>query len=152
MVSNRLLQYKAAPMSSSLTSSPFLTSQRENIIELLGTSANPQFFALDFPELQCGQYAIFSTELSADGSPLTPDNQYYLDSEDGNTPWQMFDSFKEARTGAIETVVANPNHQCAIFDASRQHVHTIRNGQPIPLEVLLARQPKSPKNWWQVWK
>jgi hypothetical protein len=139
-------------MSSSHTLNTFLPSQSADVLRKHAILATQQYQALDFPELQGGQYAVFRTELSPDGSPLTPENRNYLDSEDGNTPWQVFDSFQEARDRAIETVVANPFDQCAIFDASRQHIHTIRNGQPIPLEVLMAQQPKSPKTWWQIWK
>jgi hypothetical protein len=137
-------------MSSSLTLSPFLPVQPEDAFGKHPVPATPPYQMPDFPELQCGQYAVFRTELLPDGSPLLPDNQYYLDSEDGNSRWRVFDSFEEAHASAIKAVVANPFEQCAIFNDSRQQIHTIRNGQPVPLEVLLAQ--KSPKTWWQVWK
>ena len=112
---------------------------------------SPLFYAIDFPELQYGQFAVCNMEIS-DGLVLTPDHQHFQDSEDGADGWQVLDSFEAARQQAIENVTANPSRECVIYDADGRQVHAIRNGQPVPLEVLLASQPKPPKTWWQVWK
>jgi hypothetical protein len=106
------------------------------------------FYALDFPELHYGQFAICSMEIS-DGLVLATDHLSFQDSEDGGTRWQVLDSFEAARQQAIEDVTANPFVQCVIYDADGRQVHVVRNGQPVPLEELLASQPKA---WWQVWK
>ena len=135
-------------MSSSLMSSPLLPAPSGNISGLRDASGTPQFFAVDFPELKCGQFAVFSTEIS-DVAVTAPS---YLDCVQEDAQVRIFDSFKDARAYAIEAIVANPSRECVIFDAGRRHVHTLRNGQPIPLEVLLASQPGSPKGWWQIWK
>jgi hypothetical protein len=115
------------------------------------SSHSPQFFAIDFTELQPGQLAVCSMEIS-DGFTFPPDGRSYLDNENGLDGWQVFESFEEARQQAIQNVIANPKSECAIYDAKGRHVRTIRNGQPVPLEVLLATQPRAPKTWWQVWK
>jgi hypothetical protein len=109
------------------------------------------FAAIDLPELHYGQFALCSLEIS-DGLALASDRQSFQDSEDGGDGWQVFESFEEARQQAIENVIGNPFTECMIYDADGRQVHTIRNGQPVPLEVLLAAQPKPQKMWWQVWK
>ena len=139
---------KVVAMSASLTLSPFLLSPSENKSDSSVASAAPQLFAVEFPELKAGQFAVISTDIS-DSAPTALG---YLDSENGESQVWIFDSFAEARAAAIESVVASPNRECTIFDASRRLVHTLRNGQPIPLEVLLASRAKSPKGWWQIWK
>lgn len=135
-------------MSASLTLSPFLISQPEDTSGLRDASTALISQTVNFPQLQPGQFAVGISEVSK-----TPGNfQNILEAANDNTPIRIFNSFDEARAYAIETIVARPFHQCLIFDANRQHVHTIQNGQPIPLEELLARQPKPPKAWWQIWK
>jgi hypothetical protein len=108
-------------------------------------------FAIDFPELQYGQFAICSMEIS-DGLAFPPDQQSYLDNENGLNGWQVCESFEEARLLAIENVLAHPKMKCVIYNSEGRQVRSIQNGQPIPLEELLARQPKPPRVWWQVWR
>ncbi len=133
-------------MSASLTSSPFLTSQPEDALGRHSASVSYPAHAVDFPKLNPGQFAVVGAEDSGNARKFPT----FLDAPAAQI--RVFNSFQEARTHAIETIVAHPTWECVILDANRQHVHTIQNGQPIPLEVLLAQQPKSPKAWWQIWK
>jgi len=114
-------------------------------------AGSPQFYAIDFPELQTGQFAVCRMEIS-DGFIFPPDGRSYLDNENGQDGWQVCASFEEARQQAIQNVTADPASECAIYDSSGQLMRVIQNGQPIPLEELLARLPGSSKAWWQVWK
>jgi hypothetical protein len=109
------------------------------------------FYALDFPELHYGQFAVCSMEIS-DGPVLATDHLSFQDSEDGATQWQVLDSFEAARQQAIKDVTADPSMECGIYDADGRLIHVVRNGQPVPLEELLASQPKVPKAWWQMWR
>lgn len=87
----------------------------------------------------------------SDGTPFLPDGQSYLDNEDGRGCWQVSDSFEEARRLAIANVVADPATESVIYNADGLLMHVIRNGQPVPLQTLLASRSKS-KAWWQIWK
>ena len=134
-------------MSASLTLSPFLNSQPEEVSSSRVDSTAVTRLIVNFPKLQPGQFAVGCCEISK-----TPgDFQSFFKAVKGATI-RNFDSFNEARAYAIETIVTHRFEQCLIFNDRGQHVHTVQNGQPIPLEVLLASQPKSPKAWWQVWK
>jgi len=134
-------------------STSHLTPQRaDDCLGLPGAveAGSPLFYAIDFPELQYGQFAVCSMEIS-DGNPLLPDGQSYLDNEDGRGCWQVAGSFEEARQLAITNVVADPAIECVIYNADGRLMHVIRNGQPIPLHTLLASRSR-PKAWWQIWK
>ncbi len=113
-------------------------------------AGSPLFYAIDFPELQYGQFAVCSMEI-AEGNPLLPDGQSYLDNEDGRDSWLVAASFEEARQLAIANVVADPAIECVIYNADGRLMHVIRNGQPVPLPTLLASRPGH-KAWWQIWK
>ncbi len=127
--------------------------QADDCLGLLGSVdiGSPLFYAIDFPELQPGQFAVCSLETS-DGLTFPPDRQSYLDNENGSNGWQVFASFESARQQAIQNVLANPSAECVIYNAEGQQVHALRNGQSTPLQMLLASQPKPPRLWWQVWK
>jgi hypothetical protein len=140
-------------MTASSTSNTTYLQKADDCLGLLGTVeiGSPMFYAIDFPELQYGQFAVCSMEIS-DGITLPPDSQSHLDNENGIDCWQVADSYEEAHKLAIEKVIANPSLECVIYNSDGHQVHAIRNGQPIPLEVLLASRSRGPKNWWQFWK
>jgi hypothetical protein len=112
---------------------------------------SPLFYAIDFPELQHGQFAVYTSDI-ADGPFSGLSNQGQLDNERKIEGWQICSSFEAARQQAHENVTACPTMECDIYDSEGRVIHTVRNGQPIPLEVLLANLPKPAKAWWQVWK
>lgn len=135
-------------MSPCLTLSPFLVSLPEDNPGGRATAIASQFHAVGFPELQAGQYAVCSLGISE----ISVDLQSDLGPANSDSPAWVFHTFSAARAFALQAVVYYPLQQCLIFDANWQHVHTVQNGQPIPLEELLARHPKTPKTWWQIWK
>ena len=135
-------------MSPSLTLSPFLVALPEENSGGGQSSVASQFHAVGFPEIQTGQYVVCSLGISK----ISLDPQDALGPANSDFPAWVFESFSAARAFARQAVVYYPLQQCLIFDANWQHVHTVQNGQPIPLEELLARQPGSSKAWWRVWK
>ncbi len=109
-------------------------------------AASGMLFAIDFPGLQDGQFAICSIEYS-DGNSFSSASQ----PEPVAHRWQVIDSYEVAHHLAVQNVIIRPNSECVIYDSEGQQVHAVRNGQPIPLETLLASRAKS-KNWWQFWR
>jgi hypothetical protein len=110
----------------------------------------PMFYAIDFPELQFGQFAVCSLEISDDKS-CPPDGQKGRASQSDSNFWQVVDSYEAAHQLAVQNVIAKPGTESVIYDSNGRQMHTVRNGQPVPLEVLMAGRTK-PKNWWQFWK
>jgi hypothetical protein len=140
-------------MTASSTSNTTYLQKADDCLGLLGVVeiGSPMFYAIDFPELQYGQFAVCGMEIS-DGIPLFPDGQSHLDNEDGLNCWQVADSYEEAHQLAVEKIIADPMLECVIYSSDGRQVQTIRNGQPVPLEKLLASRSKKPKAWWQFWK
>jgi len=99
------------------------------------------------PELKSGQFAVFNLKISVYESSTPPQSGWL---ERGGKV-RKFNSIAHAQAYALESVVASFNRECAGFEASHQRVDTILNGQPLPLELLLTSQLKSPGGWWQIW-
>lgn len=139
-------------MTASSTCDTTFLPKADDCLGLLGVVeiGTPMFYAIDFPQLQYGQFAVCSLEIS-DGNSLPPDGQDHLDNETGSGPWQIVDSYEEAHKLAVQNVIAKPDTESAIYDSDGRMIHVVRNGQPIPLEVLLASRTR-PKTWWQFWK
>ncbi len=78
---------------------------------------------MTIPHLKENQFAVGKAEY-ATGHVLTNIGTLFLDSQDINDMYEIFDSYEEARDFAIQKVAMFPKIECWIVNSKGEHILT----------------------------
>jgi hypothetical protein len=78
---------------------------------------------MEIPKVKSNQFAVAKAQYSS-GIIIKKDSSFFLDGENINEVYEVFNSFQEAKDFAIDEVRKNSEIECLILDYEGNHIST----------------------------